>query len=88
MQVQHQTFKTNGAFFIESDIKRIAEITYLKYGYDKIIIDSSFTNEENNSKTILIEIAKTLTLFAKKNKLQIISVCPDITQIMQETIFL
>ncbi len=88
MQIQHQTFKTNGVFFIESDLKRIAAITYLKYGNNKIIIDSSITNDEDNGKMGLLEIVKALTSFAKKNSLNIITVDPDVKLIMQETIFL
>lgn len=88
MQIQHQTFKTNGVFYIESDLKRIAAITYLKYGYDKIIIDSSVTNDENSGTTALIGIIKELVLYAEKNKIKVISIDPEIKRIMQETIFI
>ncbi len=88
MEVQHQTFNTNGVFYIESDMIRIGEITYLKYGNHKIIIDSSFSIEETENLTIIITLVKEIVKYANKNDLKVVSVCPNISKLLKETILL
>lgn len=84
MEIIHQVLKKNGRFYSENDQTMVAELTYVKSGYNKIIIDSSFVHPSLDKEEILIQLIKKLFDFAVVNKLQIINLCNDVKQLADE----
>lgn len=84
MKIIHQVLKKNGRFYSENDQTMVAELTYVKSGYNKIIIDSSFVHPSLDKEEILIQLIKKLFDFAVVNKLQIINLCNDVKQLADE----
>ncbi|MFY7733854.1 MAG: GNAT family N-acetyltransferase [Bacteroidia bacterium] len=84
MEIIHQVLKKNGRFYSENDQTMVAELTYVKSGYNKIIIDSSFVHPSLDKEEILIQLIKKLFDFAVVNKLQIINFCNDVKQLADE----
>ena len=46
MEIQHQTFGSRGAFFVEQDGQVVAEMTYRRAGDDRMAIDHTAVAEE------------------------------------------
>lgn len=85
MQIQHKTTETKGAFFIEKDGKRIAEMTYSKAGKTKIIIDHTEISDEGRGKGYGKQLVKEGVEFARENDLKIMPLCPFAKAIIQKT---
>ncbi|HET8866130.1 MAG TPA: GNAT family N-acetyltransferase [Gracilimonas sp.] len=85
MQIQHKTTETKGAFFIEKDGKRIAEMTYSKAGKTKIIIDHTEVSDEGRGKGYGKQLVKEGVEFARENDLKIMPLCPFAKAIIQKT---
>ena len=50
MNIQHEQSDTKGAFYIEEDGTRVAEMTYTKNGDYRIIIDHTEVSESQKGK--------------------------------------
>lgn len=85
MEIQHETTETKGAFFIEKDGDRIAEMTYSKAGETKIIIDHTEVRGEGRGKGYGKQLVKEGVEFARKNDLKIMPLCPFAKAIIQKT---
>lgn len=85
MQIQHKTTETKGAFFIEKDGKRIAEMTYSKAGKTRIIIDHTEVSDEGRGKGYGKQLVKEGVEFARENDLKIMPLCPFAKAIIQKT---
>lgn len=75
MDIQHESSETKGAFFIEQDGKRIAEMTYSKAGSDKIIIDHTEAHEEYRGEGLAKKLVFHGVEFARKNELKVLPLC-------------
>lgn len=84
MDIIHQVSKNSGCFYYENNEARVAEITYFKHGYNKMIIDSSFIHPSLNKKEILKQLMTKVFDFVTLNNLQIISLCGDVKQLANE----
>lgn len=84
MDIIHQELKKSGCFFFENNQIRIAEVSYLKYSHNKMIIDSSFIHPSFNKNETLKSLVTYLFDFAVMNKLHIISLCEDVKQLANE----
>lgn len=85
MEIKHETTETKGAFFIEKDGKRIAEMTYSKAGETKIIIDHTEVSDEGRGKGYGNQLVREGVEFARKNDLKIMPLCPFAKAIIQKT---
>jgi hypothetical protein len=84
MDIIHQVYLNNGCFFCEDGQLRIAEITYLRYSCNKMIIDSAYIHPNYEKIKTLQQLTKKIFEFAQINKLQITSLSEDIKQILDK----
>ncbi len=76
MNIKHEESETKGAFYMEDDQERIAEITYSKAGIDKIIIDHTGVSDEHRNEGLGKQLVFHLADFAKNKKLKVLPLCP------------
>ena len=75
MLIQQEENKTNGAFFIEEDGKRLAEMTYSLPGENTMVIDHTAVEEVLRGKKIGNQLLDRAVAFARTNNFKIIPVC-------------
>jgi predicted GNAT family acetyltransferase len=75
MNIQNEEQDTKGAFFIEKDGERIAEMTYRKMGTDRIIIDHTEVNDPLKGEGVGKQLVEAGVKFARKNNLKIVPQC-------------
>lgn len=85
MEIQRVEIETKGSFFIETDGKKLAEMTYSKAGDDKIIIDHTEVSEAlkgtGAGKKLVAESVK----YARENNIKIIPLCPFAKSVFEKT---
>ncbi|MDM1281663.1 N-acetyltransferase [Acinetobacter indicus] len=75
MDIQHQEAKRGGAFFIELDGQRIAEITYQWQDTHKIVADHTWVDDSLRGQGIARQLLDVLVEFAREKQLKIVPVC-------------
>jgi predicted GNAT family acetyltransferase len=75
MNIQNEEQDAKGAFFIEKDGERIAEMTYRKMGADRIIIDHTEVNDQLKGKGVGKDLVEAGVKFARENHLKIVPQC-------------
>tara|TARA_R110002096_G_scaffold339522_3_gene532858 strand:+ start:8361 stop:8639 length:279 start_codon:yes stop_codon:yes gene_type:complete len=76
MNIQHEESETKGAFFIESNSTRIAEITYSKAGSSRIIIDHTGVSDEHRNEGLGKKLVFHVAEFAEQYNLKVLPLCP------------
>lgn len=76
MDIQHEESNTKGAFFIEKDGERIAEMTYSKNGDYRIIIDHTEVSEAYKGENLGKKLVFRGVEFARENNLKVLPLCP------------
>lgn len=76
MDIKHEQTETKGAFFIEENGKRLAEMTYSKAGKDLIIIDHTEVSDELRGKSAGLKLVMAAVDFARTAKIKILPLCP------------
>lgn len=76
MNIQHEETNSKGAFFIEENGTRIAEMTYAKNGDYRIIIDHTEVSTSHNGKGLGKALVFYSAEFARKKNLKILPLCP------------
>ncbi|MEX2569360.1 MAG: GNAT family N-acetyltransferase [Cyclobacteriaceae bacterium] len=76
MEIQQHAKSNKGSFFIESDGKIIAELTYSRAGENLIIIDHTEVSEtlkgDGTDQALVLKAVE----FARANQLKILPLCP------------
>ncbi len=75
----------NGAFFIPFENKKIAEMTFVFAGADKIIIDHTEVNPEYNGKGLGKKLVTAAVEFARAKGITIIPLCPFAKKVFDKT---
>lgn len=83
MQIQHESTESKGAFFIEKDGKRVAEMTYSKAGKKRIIIDHTEAAEEVRGEGYAKKLVYHGFQFARENDLKVLPLCPYAKSVIQ-----
>ncbi len=83
MQIQHESSESKGAFFIEKDGKRVAEMTYSKAGKNRIIIDHTEAAEEVRGEGYAKKLVYHGVQFARENDLKVLPLCPYAKSVIQ-----
>ncbi len=83
MNIQHEQSDTKGAFFIEENGKRIAEMTYTKNGDYRIIIDHTEVSESLKGKGVGKALVYHAADFARASNLKILPLCPFARRVFQ-----
>lgn len=76
MDIKHESRDTKGAFFIESDGKRLAEMTYSKWGEQKFIIDHTEVSKTLRGKGAGKQLLMKAVHHARENGMKILPLCP------------
>lgn len=76
MNIKHEDLKTKGAFFIEEEDKRIAELTYTKNGDYRIIIDHTEVKDSHSGQGLGKKLVYHAADYARKHQLKVLPLCP------------
>ena len=76
MLVQQTDNQKKGAFFVEQDAERLAEMTYSWAGEDKFIIDHTDVSDTLRGQGIGRHLLDAAVNFAREKQVKIIPLCP------------
>lgn len=76
MNIQHEESETKGAFYIERNGIRAAEMTYSKAGPKKIIIDHTEVSDEYRGEGFGKKLVFHAADYARSHDLKILPLCP------------
>ncbi|WP_323127777.1 GNAT family N-acetyltransferase [Acinetobacter indicus] len=76
MMVQHENNDSKGAFFVEANGERLAEMTYSRTGEDKIIIDHTTVSEQLRGQGVGRHLVEAAVNYAREQQIKIIPLCP------------
>lgn len=76
MNIQQEEKGSKGAFFIEENGQRLAEMTYAKAGDTRLIIDHTEVSDALRGKGAGKQLVTAAVSFARQHKLKILPLCP------------
>jgi uncharacterized protein len=76
MDIKLELTGNKGAFFIEENGKRVAEMTFSKAGDTRIIIDHTEVSDVLRGKGAGKQLVSAAVDYARKNNIKIIPLCP------------
>lgn len=76
MEIKFEQSETKGAFFVEEDGARLANMTFSKAGTDRIIIDHTEVSDALRGKNVGKQLVTAAVEYARKNNLKIVPLCP------------
>lgn len=85
MEIQHSNNSRNGAFFVEQDGERLAEMTYVWSGEDKFIIDHTEVSEKLKGLGVGKQLVMAAVEYARKNNYKIMPLCPFAKSVFDRT---
>jgi hypothetical protein len=74
--VRHAASPTRGAFVIERDGRRLAEMTYVRAGVKRVIVDHTFVDDALRGEGAGRQILQAVVEWARAEQLLVIPVCP------------
>lgn len=85
MEIQHQEHGKKGAFFIEQDGDWVAEMSYLKEGQRKMVIDHTEVEESMQNQGIGEQLVEEAVKYARDNNLLIKPLCPFVKKVLESS---
>lgn len=85
MKIQREERGKRGAFYIEKDGEWIAELTYLREGARKIVIDHTEVDDSLKGKGIGKKLVEEAVKFANENNLLIKPTCPFAKKVLESS---
>ena len=76
MTVKHEIIDQKGAFFIDEEHERIAEMTYSIAGPDKFIIDHTEVDDRYRGQQLGLQLVKAAVEYARTEKKKVMPLCP------------
>lgn len=76
MEVKHIDNETKGAFYIEIDAVKVAEMTYSHAKPNKIIIDHTEVSETLKGQGVGYKLIEASVAYMRANGLKVIPLCP------------
>ena len=76
MKIKHHQEETKGAFYIEKDHRRIAEMTYSRAGSERIIIDHTEVDDSLRGQGVGQQLLHELVAWVREQQLTVIPLCP------------
>ena len=76
LEVKREETASKGAFFIEKNGRKLAELTYSKAGTDRIIIDHTHVADELRGQNAGGAMVKEAVAYARAKGISIIPLCP------------
>jgi predicted GNAT family acetyltransferase len=84
MHIQHEQSGSKGAFYVEENGMRLAEMTYSKAGDTRIIIDHTEVSDALRGKGAGKQLVRAAVDLARKNNLKILPLCPFARSIFEK----
>ncbi|MES2778761.1 MAG: GNAT family N-acetyltransferase [Bacteroidota bacterium] len=85
MNIEQEDDGKKGAFSIELDGERVAEMTYVWAGETQIIIDHTEVSDKLKGQGAGKKLVEAAVLFARKLQLKIIPLCPFAKSVFDKT---
>jgi uncharacterized protein len=85
MEIKHETNDSKGAFYVEKDGARLAEMTYSKAGEGMIIIDHTQVDDSLRGEGVGKKLVEKGVGFARENDLKVLPLCPFAKAIIDKT---
>lgn len=85
MEIKQSENGNKGAFFIEVDGKREAEMTYSIAGTGRIIIDHTEVSDKLKGMSAGKQLVAAAVTHARKNKLKVLPLCPFARAVFERT---
>lgn len=85
MEIKHEDNGTKGAFFIELENARVAEMTYVWADTEKIIIDHTDVGEALKGKGAGKLMLNATVEFARQKGIKIVPLCPFAKSVFEKT---
>jgi predicted GNAT family acetyltransferase len=76
MQIQFEESETKGAFYVEENGVRLANMTFSKAGTDRVILDHTEVSDALRGKNVGKQLVTGAVAYARKNNLKIVPLCP------------
>lgn len=76
MEVKNEEFESKGAYFIEQEGKRVAEMTYSIAGTDRIIIDHTEVSDSFRGAGLGEMMVRKAVSDAREKGISIVPLCP------------
>jgi uncharacterized protein len=76
MRIEHEEKQNKGAFFVEANGKRIAELLYFHPGPGRINIYHTEVDQSLRGKGVAGDLVDAAVKFARENEKKIIATCP------------
>jgi len=84
MEVKREESDNKGAFFIEVNSEKKAEMTYSKAGDKMIIIDHTEVDDSLRGKGAGKQMVEAAVIFARENKIKIMPLCPFASSVFKK----
>jgi uncharacterized protein len=85
MDIQHQIGESKGAFFVEKEGNRAAEMTYSKAGDQLLIIDHTEVSDTLRGTGAGKQMVMAAVSFARENHKKILPLCPFAKSVFDKT---
>jgi len=85
MDIQHQEQDSKGSFFIETEGKHVAEMTYSVAGTTRIIIDHTEIDDSLRGQKVGNQLVMAAVTYARENQKIILPLCPFARSVFQKT---
>ncbi len=86
LTVQHQETNQKGSFYIEIENQRVAEMTYVWAGTDRIIIDHTEVADVLRGQNAGKKLVETAVNFAREKHIKIVPLCPFAKKVIEKTV--
>jgi len=85
IQIQHEESGQKGAFFIDLNGKRVGEMTYVKAGDTRIIIDHTEVGDELRGQGAGKKLVLAAVDMAREKGIKILPLCPFAKAVFEKT---
>ncbi len=85
LQVQHEQPDHKGAFYIEQDGKRVAEMTYVMAGDTNMIIDHTEVSDALRGQGAGAQMVAAAVVYAREKGIKIRPLCPFAKSVFDKT---
>ena len=76
LEVRHEEANGRGAFFIEREGERLAEMTYSRAGAGRVVIDHTEVHQKLQGKGVARHLLDTAVAWARKTGTRVHATCP------------
>jgi predicted GNAT family acetyltransferase len=85
LTIQHEETNNKGAFFIEIENQRVAEMTYVWAGTDRVIIDHTEVSDALRGENAGRKLVEAAVNFAREKQIKIVPLCPFAKKVIEKT---